>query len=66
MWGTHYKSILNCMRDQRSENALCAKMNDVMLQSSCSVYHSELREILQGLSNSEPLGVGGLNAARFK
>jgi len=66
MWGAHYKGTLNSVRDEGSEYALRGRMRDVTLQDFRSVDHSEMREILQGLTNSEALGVDGLPTGAFK
>ncbi|KAG0716019.1 hypothetical protein GWK47_010600 [Chionoecetes opilio] len=51
MWGDHFKGILNCVRDEESENAL----RGVSLQGFRSVDHEEMRGVLQSLSSSEAL-----------
>ncbi|KAG0727095.1 hypothetical protein GWK47_035364 [Chionoecetes opilio] len=58
MGGDHFKGILNCVRDEESENALRGGMRGVSLQGFRSVDHEEMRGILQSLSSSEALGIG--------
>ena len=66
MWGDHYKDILNCVSDHVSENALRGEMSNVTLQAFRNADHGELKGVLQGLSNSEALGVDGLSSGAFK
>ncbi|KAG0721844.1 hypothetical protein GWK47_045614 [Chionoecetes opilio] len=41
-WGDHFKSILNCVRDEESENVLRGGMRGVSLQGFRSVDHEEI------------------------
>ncbi|KAG0716442.1 hypothetical protein GWK47_009723 [Chionoecetes opilio] len=66
MWGDHFKGILNCVRDEESENALRGGMRGVTLQGFCNVDHEEMRGVLQSLSFSEALGMDGLPSGAFK
>ena len=66
MWGEHFRGILNCVKDEGNESALRSEMNEVPLEGFRSVTHSEMRDILRGLSNSEALGVDGLPSGAFK
>ncbi|KAG0728202.1 hypothetical protein GWK47_032976 [Chionoecetes opilio] len=66
MWGEHFKGILNCVRDEESENTLRGGMRGVSLQGFRSVDHEEMRGVLQSLSSSEALGMDGLPSGAFK
>ncbi|KAG0728172.1 hypothetical protein GWK47_033047 [Chionoecetes opilio] len=62
----HYKGILNCVRDEESENVLRGGMWGVTLQGFRSVDHAEMRVILQSLTTSEALGMEGLPSGALK
>ncbi len=66
MWGDHYSTILNCVRDAESETSLRGSLCDMTLQGYHSVDYREMRDILQGLSSSEALGMDGLPTGAFK
>lgn len=57
-----FEGTLNCVTCER-ERAL---LIEVILESFCSVDHSELREILWRFSNRKVLGIDGLPSGAFK